>query len=73
MQLGVREILKEWIKFRVKCYSRELTFDLGKKEDKLELLLGLAAILLDIDKAIRIIRNTEKAGAGFYLFNGVYG
>ena len=60
MQLGVREILKEWIKFRVKCYSRELSFELGKKEDKLELLLGLAAILLDIDKAIRIIRNTEK-------------
>ncbi len=60
MQLGVREILKEWIKFRIKCYSRELKYDLGKKEDKLELLLGLAAILLDIDKAIRIIRNTEK-------------
>ncbi len=60
MQLGVREILKEWIKFRLKCYSRELKFELGKKEDKLELLLGLAAILLDIDKAIRIIRNTEK-------------
>ena len=60
MQLGVREILKEWINFRLECYSRELTFDLGKKEDKLELLLGLAAILLDIDKAIRIIRNTEK-------------
>ena len=60
MQLGVREVLKEWIKFRIECYSRELTFELGKKEDKLELLLGLAAILLDIDKAIRIIRNTEK-------------
>ena len=60
MQLGVKDILKEWIKFRVRCYSRELRFELGKKEDKLELLLGLAAILLDIDKAIRIIRNTEK-------------
>lgn len=60
MQLGVREILLEWIKFRIKCVRRELTFDLGKKEQKLELLLGLAAILLDIDKAIRIIRNTEK-------------
>ena len=60
MQLGVREILTEWIKFRVKCVSRELTFELGKKEDKLHLLLGLAAILLDIDKAIKIIRNTEK-------------
>ena len=60
MQLGVKAILEEWIKFRMKCVSRELTYELGKKEDKLELLLGLAKILLDIDKAIRIIRNTEK-------------
>ncbi len=60
MQLGVKDILLEWIKFRSKCLTRELSFDLGKKEDKLELLRGLAAILLDIDKAIRIIRNTEK-------------
>ena len=60
MQLGVREILTEWIKFRIKCVTRELTFELGKKEDKLHLLLGLAAILLDIDKAIKIIRHTEK-------------
>ena len=60
MQLGIREILGEWIKFRVKCVTRELTFELGKKEHKLELLRGLAAILLDIDKAIRIIRNTER-------------
>ena len=60
MQLGIREILTEWIKFRVKCVTRELTFELGKKEHKLELLRGLAAILLDIDKAIRIIRNTER-------------
>ena len=60
MQLGVREILNEWIKFRIKCVRRELTFELGKKEHKHELLLGLAAILLDIDKAIKIIRNTEK-------------
>ncbi len=60
MQLGVKEILTEWIKFRIKCVTRELTFELGKKEDKLHLLLGLAAILLDIDKAIKIIRNTEK-------------
>ena len=60
MQLGIREILNEWIKFRVNCVTRELTFDLGKKEHKLELLQGLAAILLDIDKAIRIIRNTER-------------
>ena len=60
MQLGVKEILVEWIKFRMKCVIRELKYELGKKEDKLELLLGLAKILLDIDKAIRIIRNTEK-------------
>ncbi len=60
MQLGIREILNEWIKFRVKCVTRELTYELGKKEHKLELLRGLAAILLDIDKAIRIIRNTER-------------
>jgi len=59
-QLGVKDILLEWIKFRTKCVRRELEFDLGKKQDKLHLLLGLAAILLDIDKAIRIIRNTEK-------------
>ncbi len=60
MQLGIRDILIEWIKFRMVCVRRELTYDLGKKEHKLELLLGLAAILLDIDKAIKIIRNTEK-------------
>ena len=60
VQLGIREILNEWIKFRVKCVTRQLTFELGKKEHKLELLRGLAAILLDIDKAIRIIRNTER-------------
>ncbi len=59
-QLGVKDILLEWINFRVKCVTRELNFDLGKKEDKLHLLLGLAAILLDIDKAIKIIRNTQK-------------
>ncbi len=59
-QLGVVEILKEWIKFRLECVKRELSFDLAKKKDKLHLLLGLGKILLDIDKAIRIIRHTEK-------------
>ncbi|MBE6602358.1 MAG: topoisomerase IV [Ruminococcaceae bacterium] len=58
--MGVAEILSEWIKFRLDCLRRELTFDLGKKRDKLELLLGLGKIVLDIDKAIRIIRHTEK-------------
>lgn len=59
-QLGVVEILSEWIEFRKACLTRELKFDLGKKNDKLHLLLGLGKILLDIDKAIRIIRKTEK-------------
>ena len=60
MLLGIREILTEWINFRMKCLTRELNFTLGKKEEKLHLLLGLAAILLDIDKAIKIIRHTEE-------------
>jgi DNA gyrase subunit A len=59
-QLGVVDILNEWITFRKSCLTRELKFDLGKKKDKLHLLLGLGKILLDIDKAIRIIRKTEK-------------
>ncbi len=58
--MGVVEILTEWIKFRLDCLRREMTFDLGKKKDKLHLLLALGKILLDIDKAIRIIRKTEK-------------
>ncbi len=60
IQLGVIPILKEWINFRKGCLSRELTFELNKKKDKLHLLLGLGKILLDIDKAIKIIRNTQK-------------
>ncbi len=59
-QMGIVEILTEWIKFRMECVRRELSFDLEKKEAKLHLLLGLGKILLDIDKAIRIIRQTEK-------------
>ena len=58
--MGVQEILREWITFRLQCVRRELKFDLKKKKDKLHLLLGLGKILLDIDKAIRIIRKTEK-------------
>ncbi len=58
--LGLVDILKEWIAFRLDCLRRELTFDLQKKKDKLHLLLALGKILLDIDKAIRIIRRTEK-------------
>ncbi len=58
--MGVREILSEWIVFRMGCVRRELTFDLKKKNDKLHLLRALGQILLDIDKAIRIIRHTEN-------------
>lgn len=58
-QMGIVEILNEWIHFRMTCLRRELEFDLNKKNEKLHLLLGLAKILLDIDKAIKIIRNTE--------------
>ena len=59
-QMGVKEILSEWISFRMDCVRRELTFDLKKKNDKLHLLRALGQILLDIDKAIRIIRHTEN-------------
>ncbi|MBS5725646.1 MAG: topoisomerase IV [Clostridiales bacterium] len=59
-QLGLIGILQEWIRFRMGCVSRELRFDLGKKKDRLHLLKALSKILLDIDKAIRIIRETEK-------------
>ncbi len=59
-QLGVMEILGEWITFRLGCLRRELTYDLGKKRDKLHLLLGLGKILLDIDRAIAIVRGTEN-------------
>ncbi|MBO5305963.1 MAG: topoisomerase IV, partial [Clostridia bacterium] len=58
-QMGVGEILIEWIRFRMNCLRRELQYDLKKKSDKKHLLLGLTKILLDIDKAIKIIRNTE--------------
>lgn len=59
-QLGVADILREWIRFRMSCLRRELRFDLGKKKDKLHLLRGLGLILLDIDRAIAIIRQTAK-------------
>ncbi len=59
-QMGVIEILNEWIKFRLTCLTRELTYELDKKKDKLHLLLGLGKILLDIDRAIAIVRNTEN-------------
>ncbi len=58
--LGVRQILNEWIEFRTDCVRRRLEFDLQKCRDRLHLLRGLEKILLDIDKAIHIIRNTEE-------------
>lgn len=57
--MGVREILTEWTAFREECVTRRTYFDLTKKKEKLHLLEALAKILLDIDKAIRIIRETE--------------
>ena len=60
MTLGVGELLNEWIAFRIECIRRRTYFDLHKKQDKLHLLEGLKLILLDIDKAIRIVRETEE-------------
>jgi DNA gyrase subunit A len=57
--MGVGEILEEWTAWRTECVRRRVYDTLGKKKDKLHLLLGLQKILLDIDKAIRIIRETE--------------
>ena len=58
--MGVAEILNEWIAFRSECVSRRVYFDLNKAKDKLHLLLGLKKILLDIDKAIKIVRETKE-------------
>ena len=57
--MGVGEILQEWIAWRTECVRRRVYFDLTKKKEKLHLLEGLKAILLDIDRAIAIIRETE--------------
>lgn len=58
--LGVRELLGEWIEFRSGCVRRRTAFDLKRATDRLHLLRGIEKILLDIDKAISIIRNTEE-------------
>ena len=58
--MGVYEILSEWIKFRTGCVKRRVAFELKKKQDRLHLLKGLSKILLDIDKAIKIIRETKE-------------
>ena len=57
--MGVKEILEEWTAWRTQCVKNRLFFQIGKKKDRLHLLKGLERILLDIDKAIRIIRETE--------------
>lgn len=58
--MGVREILEEWIAFRKECVKRRIYFELSKKKSKLHLLKGLKKIILDIDKAVRIVRETEE-------------
>lgn len=58
--MGVRELLTEWTAFRVECVRRRTYFELHKKQDKLHLLKGLELILLDIDKAVKIVRETEE-------------
>ncbi len=58
--MGIRELLSEWAAFRIECVRRRTYYDLHKKQEKLHLLRGLEKILLDIDKAINIIRSTEE-------------
>lgn len=58
--MGVYEILREWLRFRKNCIFRRTSFELEKKKDKLHLLRGLEKIILDIDKAIKIVRETEE-------------
>ncbi|HHU51732.1 MAG TPA: topoisomerase IV [Firmicutes bacterium] len=58
--MGVKQILAAWITFRINSIKRQTLFDLHKKQDQLHLLIGLKEILLDIDKAIKIIRETEE-------------
>ncbi len=58
--LGVKGILDAWIEFRMQCIKRQTAFDIRKKTERLHLLEGLQKIILDIDKAIRIIRGTEQ-------------
>lgn len=58
--MGVGELLNEWTAFRIECVRRRTFYDLSKKKDKLHLLKGLQAILLDIDKAVAIVRRTEE-------------
>ncbi|MFV0314430.1 MAG: DNA gyrase subunit A, partial [Anaerotignum sp.] len=60
MTLGIGDILKHWVDFRMDSIRRQIMFDINKKEEKYHLLQGLSKIIMDIDKAISIIRNTEQ-------------
>lgn len=59
MTIGIKEILKHWLEFRKGCLKRQIEFDINKLNNKLHLLEGMSKILLNIDKAIKIIRETE--------------
>ncbi|MBQ7971266.1 MAG: topoisomerase IV, partial [Clostridia bacterium] len=59
MVLGVKQLIEEWIAFRTECIKRRTYFNLNKAKEKLHLLLGLKKILLDIDKAVHIVKDTE--------------
>lgn len=58
--MGIKEIIEEWVAFRIECVSRRTAFTLDKREKQLHLLEGLQKILLDIDKAVSIVRNTAE-------------
>lgn len=58
--MGIKTILKEWTVFRIECIKRQTLYDIDRKSEKLHLLTGLRKILLDIDKAIKIVRETEE-------------
>ncbi|MBQ8741175.1 MAG: topoisomerase IV [Clostridia bacterium] len=60
MVLGVKDIIAEWVAFRTECVRRKVYFKLKKAQDKLHLLKGMEKILLDIDKAIKIVRDTKE-------------
>ena len=59
--LGIKQILDEWLKFRANCITKSLEYDLNKKKKELHLLQGLKQILLNVDKAIDIIKNSKEA------------
>lgn len=60
MVMGVKEILSQWVEFRMECIKNGVRYDIEKKSERLHLLTGLKKILLDIDKAVSIVRHTER-------------